>query len=308
MLAAARTSLQRLAGTRLSAAAALSSRLAASSQASGSSVCAGPALRSSFSTESTPSDDGSKQKEPADDLGARLANSLTWGSEKKGSRWTDFQSSRSNQQRDGAGGAYARVADDDGEAGENSDEGGERRAYRRGVGSQYRDRGFEGRASYRGGDDDVDAEDYDPDDFDPAVTARRQQEDSQLYKPVDLMDSPMSDLRMVPDRVWFPTQQYEPEDLNITTPRPYFDRLSTKRKIQLQQDMRMAQSYKNVRLLRSFLTEGGRISPRRRTGLKAKEQRAVNRNIKTARMMGLMPFTSRFPTWYRASPREREEE
>jgi small subunit ribosomal protein S18 len=50
--------------------------------------------------------------------------------------------------------------------------------------------------------------------------------------------------------------------------------------------------YKNVDLLRSFITERGKIRPRRQTGVSAKQQRAIARAIKRARHMALLPFTS----------------
>lgn len=46
--------------------------------------------------------------------------------------------------------------------------------------------------------------------------------------------------------------------------------------------------YKNVNLLRQFVTEQGRILPRKYTGLPAHYQRRLNRAIKRARQMLLM--------------------
>ena len=53
--------------------------------------------------------------------------------------------------------------------------------------------------------------------------------------------------------------------------------------------------YKNVKLLRKFTTEEGKIRSRRQTGTCAKHQRAVAREIKRARHIALMPFTG--GTW-----------
>jgi small subunit ribosomal protein S18 len=50
--------------------------------------------------------------------------------------------------------------------------------------------------------------------------------------------------------------------------------------------------YKDVDLLRSFITDRGKIRPRRQTGVSAKQQRALARAIKRARHMALLPFTS----------------
>lgn len=51
--------------------------------------------------------------------------------------------------------------------------------------------------------------------------------------------------------------------------------------------------YKNVDLLRQFLTEEGKILPRRVTGLTAKQQRGVTRAIKQSRIMALLEFIHR---------------
>jgi len=46
--------------------------------------------------------------------------------------------------------------------------------------------------------------------------------------------------------------------------------------------------YKNVNLLRQFVTDQGRILPRKYTGLPAHYQRRLNRSVKRARQMLLM--------------------
>jgi small subunit ribosomal protein S18 len=51
--------------------------------------------------------------------------------------------------------------------------------------------------------------------------------------------------------------------------------------------------YRNVEVLRRFLSETGKILPRRRTGLSAKEQRILAKSIKRARILGLLPFTEK---------------
>jgi small subunit ribosomal protein S18 len=48
--------------------------------------------------------------------------------------------------------------------------------------------------------------------------------------------------------------------------------------------------YKDVRRLQRFLTERGKILPRRATGLTAKQQRQVARSIKRARLIALLPY------------------
>ena len=49
-----------------------------------------------------------------------------------------------------------------------------------------------------------------------------------------------------------------------------------------------ALDYKNVALLKQFVTDQGRILPRKYTGLPAHYQRQLNRSVKRARQMLLM--------------------
>lgn len=63
---------------------------------------------------------------------------------------------------------------------------------------------------------------------------------------------------------------------------------SRRRMVTIQIDERI--DYKNVDLLRQFLTEEGKILPRRITGLTAKQQRSVSKAIKQARIMALLEF------------------
>ena len=50
--------------------------------------------------------------------------------------------------------------------------------------------------------------------------------------------------------------------------------------------------YKNVELLRKFMTERGKVLPRRVTGLTAKQQRDLTAAIKRARILSLLPFVN----------------
>lgn len=51
--------------------------------------------------------------------------------------------------------------------------------------------------------------------------------------------------------------------------------------------------FKNIGLLKKFITPQAKIAPRRRTGVCAKHQRRVSKAIKRARQAGLLPFTTR---------------
>ncbi|MEX0940178.1 MAG: 30S ribosomal protein S18 [Candidatus Babeliales bacterium] len=48
--------------------------------------------------------------------------------------------------------------------------------------------------------------------------------------------------------------------------------------------------YKNVPVLKSFLTERGKILPSRISGVCARHQRALSHVIKKARVMALLPY------------------
>lgn len=50
--------------------------------------------------------------------------------------------------------------------------------------------------------------------------------------------------------------------------------------------------YKNTELLERFISERGKILPRRVTGTSAKNQRKVTTAIKRARIMALLPFVT----------------
>jgi small subunit ribosomal protein S18 len=50
--------------------------------------------------------------------------------------------------------------------------------------------------------------------------------------------------------------------------------------------------YKDVDLLRKFITERGKILPRRITGLTARQQRDLTEAIKRARILALLPFVN----------------
>jgi small subunit ribosomal protein S18 len=60
----------------------------------------------------------------------------------------------------------------------------------------------------------------------------------------------------------------------------------TKKKSNLIADI----DYKNIAFLKKFITESGKISPRRIGGTTGKEQRRVNKAIKIARHLALLPF------------------
>lgn len=52
--------------------------------------------------------------------------------------------------------------------------------------------------------------------------------------------------------------------------------------------------YKDPGLLRYFITDRGKIVPRRVSGLCAKHQRALTIAVKRARVLALLPFTTNY--------------
>ena len=49
-------------------------------------------------------------------------------------------------------------------------------------------------------------------------------------------------------------------------------------------------NYKDVSVLSNFISEQGKILPRRITGLKSKQQKKISKLIKQARIAALLPF------------------
>ncbi|ALD15485.1 30S ribosomal protein S18 [Buchnera aphidicola (Aphis glycines)] len=49
--------------------------------------------------------------------------------------------------------------------------------------------------------------------------------------------------------------------------------------------------YKDISILKNYITENGKIVPSRITGTRAKYQRQLSRAIKKARYLALLPYT-----------------
>lgn len=52
-------------------------------------------------------------------------------------------------------------------------------------------------------------------------------------------------------------------------------------------------NYKNIFLLRKYISIEGKILPRRLTNLNSRQQRDLSKAIKSARIIGFMPFVRR---------------
>ena len=59
-------------------------------------------------------------------------------------------------------------------------------------------------------------------------------------------------------------------------------------------DKQQTIDYKKVDMLRRFVTDEGKIRPRRQTGTCARHQRVLAGAIKQARQIALLPFTGRY--------------
>lgn len=54
--------------------------------------------------------------------------------------------------------------------------------------------------------------------------------------------------------------------------------------------------YKDVRLIRRYISQYGKIVPRYYTGVSLKHQKGLARAIKRARQMALIPYTEKYPS------------
>ena len=59
----------------------------------------------------------------------------------------------------------------------------------------------------------------------------------------------------------------------------------------LANDKTLVIDYKNPQLLKSFLTDRGKVVPARISGVSARQQRQITRAVKRARMLALIPYT-----------------
>lgn len=109
--------------------------------------------------------------------------------------------------------------------------------------------------------------------------------------------------RISQSRIYYPGQSYETDDL---APR---ERFETEKAYSVTQRTRRAPvrgkaidkqlletlDFRNARLLSQFVSETGKILPKRKTGLSAKVHRKMAKQVKVSRVMGIMPFTERLP-------------
>jgi small subunit ribosomal protein S18 len=70
--------------------------------------------------------------------------------------------------------------------------------------------------------------------------------------------------------------------------------IKSKKPCKLCKDKIIAIDYKDERRLKRFMTDRGKITPRRITGTCAKHQRILAAAVKRARMIALVPFVKEY--------------
>jgi small subunit ribosomal protein S18 len=81
--------------------------------------------------------------------------------------------------------------------------------------------------------------------------------------------------------------------MTVVARKPRRRRVYVRRKVcRFCADSNLVIDYKDVDLIKHFITERGKILPRRVTGTCAKHQRKLTSAIKKTRIMALIPFTS----------------
>ena len=83
----------------------------------------------------------------------------------------------------------------------------------------------------------------------------------------------------------------EPEEA-LAGPEEYTEREKTGRSRRVSNDVKLDDiDFKNVSMLSRFIDRRGRILSRRKTRVSAKMQRRIEREIKRARHLALLPYT-----------------
>jgi small subunit ribosomal protein S18 len=107
-------------------------------------------------------------------------------------------------------------------------------------------------------------------------------------------------------RLFFPGQRYDTDDLaprdasdgpmfteGLLAKRGFFVKPPNLKDERSTKILMECLDFRDVKVLSNFVTDTGRIIPRRKTGVRQKVQRQMNRAIKTARQMAIMPFDER---------------
>lgn len=93
------------------------------------------------------------------------------------------------------------------------------------------------------------------------------------------------------DMTFLPGSTYDIKDLDLR--KPGVRKYPRRREFEVTtKEVLKKADFRNVRFLANFITDAGIIIKRSQTGISAKAQRKLAREIKTARAFGLMPFTT----------------
>ena len=139
-----------------------------------------------------------------------------------------------------------------------------------------------------------------------SVTARHPTSTSSSSSSSFLPPPPIAPTTRVSEtRVYYPGQTYDPSELegsfaSVAPSASQKTRRVLKKGKDLDAFVARAIDWKDAKMLSTrFVSETGKIVPRRQTGLSAKTHRLVVKNIKIARIMGVLPFTDRLPQFAR---------
>lgn len=119
-----------------------------------------------------------------------------------------------------------------------------------------------------------------------------------------MMDNPLPMKNGKKRKTFFPGQDYDAKDLNPYNSEEHDPRAIAKMKFQQLMRQRLRKdpfkegtmklpTMRDISTLCRFVSESGKIIPRRRSGVTTKNQRHIKRMIKRARTFGLLPYTSR---------------
>lgn len=111
------------------------------------------------------------------------------------------------------------------------------------------------------------------------------------YFEFDPNEVTQDDYTFRPDMNFRTGMTYTTEDLNLKKPGVWKPSKRSEFQVTSEEVLRKA-DFRNVRFLANFLTDAGIIIKRSKTGISAKAQRKVAREIKIARAFGLLPFTT----------------
>ncbi|KAJ1422510.1 Ribosomal protein S18 [Sesbania bispinosa] len=115
--------------------------------------------------------------------------------------------------------------------------------------------------------------------------------DAAQYFEIDQEEYDKEDYAFRYDTTFHSGGTYTIKDLDLTKPGGHKPPARSEFQVTTKEVLSQA-DFRNVRFLANFITDAGIIIKRSQTGISAKAQRKVAREIKTARAFGLIPFTT----------------